>query len=65
MTPEKQEKIRTQARGMSIHELRHALDWGRSLVDHSCEIGDSRLNSVAATKIDIIEAEMRRRGERL
>ena len=62
MDDDRLKKIRAEAQGMSVHELRRALDWERSLVDHSCEIGDSRMNSVAATKIDIIEAELRRRA---
>lgn len=52
----------TEARSLSDAELRKSLDWNRALVDHSCEIGDYSGNAKAGDKIDVIEAEMKRRG---
>ena len=57
--------IEDQARGMTTAQLRRAYSWEETLCDHYAETGHASGNSVAAQKKDIIEAEMRRRGERL
>lgn len=50
-----------EAKGMSVTELKRSLDWNKTLREHSDENMDFRGYSQCQAKIDIIEAELRRR----
>lgn len=58
---ERERKLTTQAREMSSHELRAALEWEGAMSDHFAEIGQSNNCGEKAT---VIRMELARRGER-
>lgn len=56
------DKRAVEARGMSVAELQRSLDWNKALREHSDENMDFQGYSKCQEKIEIIEAELRRRN---
>ena len=55
---EQQIKLAREARTMSTSELREALSWQETLLEHSCEIGDASGNSKSYRKMKAIQMEL-------
>lgn len=57
------ERLKEEARAMSTAELYGALSWNESLAEHYDENMDHSGYEKCKHKIDVINAELRRRGK--
>lgn len=57
----KGQTLEEQARGMDKAALQQALDWNKALAEHADENMQFREYGLAKAKVDVLEAELRRR----